>query len=128
MLNLIRMIFTKREFSLHFINNSFDILLFRANRNFSHFAIIMSDRNVRVGCAASSYSEYAKKLGITLNTTLLACNYASTNMVEFPIYDTNCTAAAVRCNTGFNEKYLNLCSEREDFNINHWSKNGQLYQ
>uniref|UniRef100_A0A1A9ZJ21 SCP domain-containing protein n=1 Tax=Glossina pallidipes TaxID=7398 RepID=A0A1A9ZJ21_GLOPL len=72
--------------------------------NFSHFAIMMSDRNVRVGCAASSYSEYAKKLGITLNTTLLACNYASTNMVEFPIYDTNCTAATVRCNTGFNER------------------------
>uniref|UniRef100_A0A1A9W0G3 SCP domain-containing protein n=1 Tax=Glossina brevipalpis TaxID=37001 RepID=A0A1A9W0G3_9MUSC len=85
--------------------------------NFSHFAIMMSDRNIVVGCAASSYSEYAKKLGITLNTTLLACNYATTNMVGFPIYDTNCSKAALNCASGFNEKYLNLCSLKERYNI-----------
>ncbi|KAM7350405.1 antigen 5 like allergen Cul n 1-like [Cochliomyia hominivorax] len=72
-----------------------------------HFTVMMVDRNIRVGCAASVYS----------NKYLFACNYASTNMVGFPIYK-SCNKPAVDCKTGTNPSYENLCSTSESYNVN----------
>lgn len=70
---------------------------------------MMADRNIRVGCAAATYG----------NAFLIACNYATTNMVGFPIY-TSCSSAGSSCTTGPNPQYPNLCSASEVYDVNKW--------
>ncbi|KAM7350298.1 antigen 5 like allergen Cul n 1-like [Cochliomyia hominivorax] len=72
-----------------------------------HFTVMMADRNIRVGCAASIYNK----------TYLFACNYASTNMVGYAIYK-SCDKPAADCKSGTNSSYKNLCSTSESYNIN----------
>ncbi|XP_039960575.1 antigen 5 like allergen Cul n 1-like [Bactrocera neohumeralis] len=79
-----------------------------------HFTVMVADRNIRVGCAASTYmdpdeSQYA---------FLFACNYASTNLVGTPTYK-SCTSAASLCETGRNRRYRNLCSPSEKYEAWH---------
>ncbi|XP_061397351.1 antigen 5 like allergen Cul n 1-like [Musca vetustissima] len=80
-----------------------------------HFTVMMADRNVRVGCAAAQYS----KVGVSFKIFLIACNYATTNMIDFPIY-ANCSLAASGCVTGKNPQYPNLCSIAEGYKVNTW--------
>ncbi|XP_014100984.2 venom allergen-1 [Bactrocera oleae] len=75
-----------------------------------HFTVMVADRNIRVGCAASTYmdpdeSQYA---------FLFACNYAKTNLIGFPMYK-SCSSAASLCKTGRNRRYRNLCSPSEKY-------------
>lgn len=74
---------------------------------------MMSDRNIRVGCAAATYSVDGKDY----KNYLFACNYASTNMVGYPIYKT-CNKPAADCKSGTNSSYKNLCSKSESYNVN----------
>lgn len=70
---------------------------------------MMADRNTHVGCAAATYN----------NIYLLACNYATTNMIGFPIY-ASCSSPGSSCSTGNNPQYPNLCSTSEVYSVNKW--------
>lgn len=61
--------------------------------------------NTAVGCAVASY------VSNSLNNFLLACNYATTNIVGEPVYRRGITAAG--CNTGTNINYSGLCKVAE---------------
>ncbi|KAL9887210.1 antigen 5-related 2 [Glossina fuscipes fuscipes] len=87
-----------------------------------HFTVMVAERNTHMGCAAS---QYTRSNGFTY--FLLACNYATTNMMEFPIYK-SCSVSAKDCKTGKNSKYQNLCSANEKYEVNRWFKNGVEYQ
>lgn len=76
---------------------------------------MMADRNTRVGCAAASYSENS----VPYKIYLVACNYATTNMINFPIY-ASCFNAAEKCLTGTNPVYSSLCSTAETYDVNKW--------
>ncbi|XP_054730468.1 antigen 5 like allergen Cul n 1-like [Anastrepha obliqua] len=82
-------------------------------RAFGHFTVMMMDRNIRVGCAASSY-DWAG-----MNATLFACNYATTNMIDYPIYQ-SCSTPASECESGRNSEFRNLCSTSENYDVNEW--------
>ncbi|XP_073835066.1 antigen 5 like allergen Cul n 1-like [Musca autumnalis] len=81
-----------------------------------HFTALMGERNIAVGCAAATYST----AGVSYKTFLIACNYATTNMVNNPIYN-GCTKPAAKCKVGKNSKYPNLCAVKEVYNVNNWS-------
>ncbi|XP_037818679.1 antigen 5 like allergen Cul n 1-like [Lucilia sericata] len=78
-----------------------------------HFTALASDRNIRVGCAASTYTVAGKDF----KDYLFACNYAATNMVDFPIYK-SCDKPAAECQSGTNPSYENLCSTSESYDVN----------
>ncbi|XP_037818685.1 antigen 5 like allergen Cul n 1-like [Lucilia sericata] len=80
-----------------------------------HFTVMMADRNIRVGCAAATYSVS----GENYKNYLLACNYATTNMIGFAIYK-SCDKPAADCESGTNESYKNLCSPKESYDVNQW--------
>ncbi|XP_075158974.1 venom allergen-1-like [Haematobia irritans] len=80
-----------------------------------HFTVMVADRNVRVGCAASTYSVP----GQPYKGYLVACNYATTNMMDHPIY-ASCPKAASGCKTGTNKNFPNLCSAKEQYSVNKW--------
>ncbi|XP_058974987.1 antigen 5 like allergen Cul n 1-like [Musca domestica] len=82
-----------------------------------HFTVMVADRNIRVGCAAASYVDIRIDGGRQI--FLLACNYATTNILELPIY-ANCSTAATSCSSGTNPQYPNLCSVSEKYDVNKW--------
>lgn len=86
-----------------------------------HFTVLVAERNTHMGCAAS---EYTKSNGFKY--FLMACNYATTNMMDFPIYK-SCGSSAQDCKSGKNSKYPNLCSPNEKYEVNKWIKNGMEY-
>ncbi|XP_005186052.1 antigen 5 like allergen Cul n 1-like isoform X1 [Musca domestica] len=78
-----------------------------------HFTAMVTDRNTRVGCAASTYSVS----GEDYKVFLMACNFAHNNVMDEPVYE-DCAKAATNCTTGRNSKYPNLCSTSEIYNVN----------
>ncbi|XP_061388585.1 antigen 5 like allergen Cul n 1-like [Musca vetustissima] len=80
-----------------------------------HFTVMVADRNVRVGCAATTYFVEDEEY----KAYLVTCNYATTNMINFPIYK-RCDKAAEDCTTGTNDQYPNLCSTSEEYAVNKW--------
>ncbi|XP_067635242.1 venom allergen-1-like isoform X2 [Eurosta solidaginis] len=80
-----------------------------------HFTVMMADRNIRVGCAASTYAVK----GDNYRAFLFACNYATTNMIGFPIYK-DCKKPATECKVDKNSKYPNLCAVSEKYDVNKW--------
>lgn len=74
---------------------------------------MMFEKNTRVGCAASRYNQNG------WNTVLVACNYATTNMIGSKIYS-SCGAPAQSCSTGTNGEFSNLCSTSEWYDVNKW--------
>uniref|UniRef100_A0A1I8MUB2 Venom allergen-1 n=1 Tax=Musca domestica TaxID=7370 RepID=A0A1I8MUB2_MUSDO len=80
-----------------------------------HFTAMMGERNIAVGCAASTYSTKGAKY----KSFLVACNYATTNISKKPVYR-SCSRATARCKTRRNSKYRNLCSPKERYNVNNW--------
>ncbi|KAM7350404.1 uncharacterized protein ACRADG_009006 [Cochliomyia hominivorax] len=87
-------------------------------RNIGHFTAIVSDRNIRLGCAASTYSIKGPKRYRNYKGFSLACNYAAANLPDFPIYS-KCDEPAKDCLTGTNPIYPNLCSVEEEFDYNY---------
>ncbi|XP_073835064.1 venom allergen-1-like [Musca autumnalis] len=82
-----------------------------------HFTVMVADRNIRVGCAAATYEDLRIDGGRQI--FLIACNYATTNMLGFPIYK-NCSSPATSCSSGRNPQYPNLCSKSEKYEVNKW--------
>ncbi|XP_005186248.1 antigen 5 like allergen Cul n 1-like [Musca domestica] len=82
-----------------------------------HFTVMMADRNVRVGCAAATYDD--TRISGDRQIFLIACNYATTNMLGFPIYK-SCSSPASSCTSGRNSQYPNLCSTSEKYEVNKW--------
>ncbi|XP_037818676.1 antigen 5 like allergen Cul n 1-like [Lucilia sericata] len=80
-----------------------------------HFTAMMTDRNIRVGCAATTYYTSSESI---FKTFLVACNYASGNLPNVPIY-VKCDRPAKECSTGNNPSYPNLCSVNEHFDANY---------
>ncbi|XP_037818696.1 antigen 5 like allergen Cul n 1-like [Lucilia sericata] len=80
--------------------------------NIAHFTIMMADRNTRVGCAAATYTVSGKN-----KAYLFACNYATVSMVNYAIYK-SCDKPAVKCQSGTNPSYKNLCSTSESYKVN----------
>lgn len=85
---------------------------------------MVNDHNIRVGCAASDYTVYHEseyKL-----CTLLTCNYATSNKNGAPVYDANCTKAAVKCLSDSKSKIIGLCPVDEKYIINTCPSNEDL--
>ncbi|XP_017871009.1 PREDICTED: venom allergen 5-like [Drosophila arizonae] len=78
-----------------------------------HFTVLVADRNTHVGCAVSTYSVK----GQSYKAFLMACNYATTNIIDVKIYN-SCSAPASKCTTGVNPQYKFLCSTKEVYDVN----------
>ncbi|XP_039960562.1 antigen 5 like allergen Cul n 1-like [Bactrocera neohumeralis] len=73
-----------------------------------HFTVMVGQANIRVGCAVSTYSV----TGQSYKAFLLACNYATTNMIGAAMY-TTCAKAASGCKKGTNTAFPSLCAKTE---------------
>lgn len=71
---------------------------------------MMIDRNNKIGCALLIY------LKDSIYTSLLTCNYASTNIIGFPVYRR--TVNGSECQLGQNPEFMGLCHPDEDINPN----------
>ncbi|XP_020715473.1 venom allergen 3 [Ceratitis capitata] len=78
-----------------------------------HFTVMVVDRNIRLGCAAATYLP----TGENYYGFLFTCNYATTNVVNYPVYK-SCTKGGAECKTGRNPDYPYLCSTSEEYNVN----------
>ncbi|KAH8409154.1 hypothetical protein KR009_009333 [Drosophila setifemur] len=79
-----------------------------------HFTTMVNERNNRVGCAIARFTDSGN-----VQATLLACNYAVTNVINNPIYRAGSPAS--ECTSGRNPTYANLCAANEAYNYNQWS-------
>lgn len=73
-----------------------------------HLTVIVGEGNIRVGCAVNTYSVAGQRY----KAFLMACNYATTNMIGAPMYKT-CATAGSGCKTGRNTEFPSLCSKSE---------------
>lgn len=76
-----------------------------------HFTQIVRDQSYKIGCSISQYVE--QKAGRTWYAVYYVCNYAVTNIINYPIYEQG--APASKCKTGNNAKYPGLCSANEKY-------------
>ncbi|XP_055390554.1 antigen 5 like allergen Cul n 1-like [Condylostylus longicornis] len=67
-----------------------------------HFTIMVKEDNNRLGCALNKYPSDGG------TTYLLACNFATTNIYDEPIYISGPTAS--ECPAGTNPQYYGLCA------------------
>ncbi|XP_067635721.1 uncharacterized protein [Eurosta solidaginis] len=72
---------------------------------YSHFALVSTERNNYVGCAALRHTKEG------FNMFLFTCNYATAALSDWPIYKTGSPAS--ECRKGTNPDYPNLCSTNE---------------
>lgn len=79
-----------------------------SRKTIGHFTQIVTDRATEVGCAIARYTEKQWK------TSLLACNYAFTNLIGEKVYVSG--EMASECTTGVNPDYQALCSVSESIN------------
>ncbi|XP_034654394.1 antigen 5 like allergen Cul n 1 isoform X2 [Drosophila subobscura] len=79
-----------------------------------HFTTMVNERNSRVGCAIARFTD-----ANNVQATLLACDYAVTNVLNNPVYRAG--APASECTSGRNPTYPNLCAVNENYNFNQWS-------
>lgn len=89
--------------------NPFMLLLdgFHEHRkDVGHFTQVVKDDAYKVGCSIAKFSNDGGDL-----KTLLACNYAVSNIKNWPIYEEGETASA--CETGINPDFPALCSVEE---------------
>lgn len=75
---------------------------------------MVNERSDRVGCAIARYTD-----AMGVSGTLLACNYAVTNVQNNPIYRAGPPAS--ECLRGRNPNYTNLCSTDEVYSYNTWA-------
>ncbi|ALC49876.1 CG42780, partial [Drosophila busckii] len=75
----------------------------RSGPAIGHFTTMVNERNNRIGCASARYTSSSGESG-----TLLACNYAVTNVINNPIYRAGSPASD--CTRGRNPNYSNLCA------------------
>lgn len=73
-----------------------------------HFTQVVKDDAYKVGCAIAKFTMNGDRVA------LLACNYAVSNIKNWPIYEEGATASA--CESGTNPDYPGLCSVDEVYN------------
>lgn len=76
-----------------------------SGKTIGHFTMVVTDRAIQVGCAVVTYTDGKWK------TSLMACNYAFTNLSGSKVYEIGETASD--CTGGVNEDYPGLCSVDE---------------
>lgn len=76
-----------------------------SGKTIGHFTQLVTDRAIEVGCAIIRYSEGKWK------TTLIACNYAFTNLFGAKVYTSGVSAS--ECTLGPNPTYPALCNVKE---------------
>ena len=76
-----------------------------SGKTIGHFTQVVNDRAKQVGCAIATYTEKEWK------TSLMACNYAITNLIGSNVYTSGITASG--CETGVNSDFTALCSTSE---------------
>jgi hypothetical protein len=81
-----------------------------------HYLTLVVDHQTNIGCAMSKYIDEGFK------TTLIVCNYSTTNIHGEPVFDTGRLAS--KCKTGENPEYRGLCSVDEEIDVNNyrWAK------
>jgi Cysteine-rich secretory protein family len=77
----------------------------KSGKVIGHFTQLVSDRATQVGCAISQYTDKQWK------TSLVACNYAITNMIGSKVYASGKTASG--CISGTNPNFPALCAVKE---------------
>jgi Cysteine-rich secretory protein family len=88
-----------------------DINKYASNkRKIGHFTAMVTDRSTQIGCAISTFK------GPKGNKYLLACNYASTNLLGCPVY--NAGKAASSCSGGTDSSFPGLCKSTEKIDPN----------
>ena len=80
------------------------------NDAIGHFTVMVSERNTQVGCALSNYVTNGR------STTLMACNYATTNIMGHPVYRTGAIGSG--CTLGRDTRFTGLCRTNEPINPN----------
>ncbi|CAD7087250.1 unnamed protein product [Hermetia illucens] len=83
-----------------------------SSRMIGHFTVMMNDKNNRVGCALTKHSPHGGA------EYYFACNYASTNVINKPVYKEG--RAASKCTTGTNHLFSGLCRSYEPIDVNRW--------
>jgi hypothetical protein len=79
-------------------------------RTIGHFTAMVTERSTQIGCAISSFKYNG------WNAYLLACNYASTNIVNYPVYRSGAVASG--CTLGRDSIYPGLCTTSEPIDPN----------
>lgn len=74
-------------------------------RDIGHFTQVVKDDAYKVGCSIAKFTSGGNR------KALLACNYAVSNIKNWPIYEEGETASA--CETGTNPDFPGLCSVDE---------------
>lgn len=85
-----------------------------ASRVIGHFTAMVTDRTTQIGCAISSFR--TRSGSTTYNSYLMACNYASTNIIGCSVYKSGPTAQA--CTRGADKLFKGLCTTSESFDAN----------
>lgn len=81
-----------------------------SNQTFGHFSVIVSERNTAIGCGIIRYTSGG------YFWSLIACNYASTNILQQPVYRSG--NATSLCTLGADLTYPGLCKTTEPINPN----------
>jgi hypothetical protein len=92
------------------------ILINKFFRVIGHFTAMITARTTKVGCGISSYTGVSG--GYTWNYYLMACNYASTNFINFPVYKSTSGKAGDGCIKGTDPNYPGLCVADEPIDPN----------
>jgi hypothetical protein len=79
-----------------------------------HFTALVTDRTTEVGCSLAS--EISVIDGTDVQTYFIACNYASTNIPNWPVYKSGPAASA--CVGGADIDFPGLCKDTESINAN----------
>jgi len=80
------------------------------SEGYGHATTLLTDRAYKVGCAICQFDSVRQ--GRTVNSTELACNYASTNVNGFNVWKHGDTAK--ECKKGKDTKFAGLCSLSEN--------------
>ncbi|CAO1439202.1 unnamed protein product [Diamesa serratosioi] len=107
--NTINSWYNEHQFAAQSDINTFT-RLYNGQNAIGHFTVMVSERNTQVGCAISNYVSGG------WNWTLLACNYATTNMMNQNIYRTGTTGSG--CTLGRDPTYTGLCRTNEPIDPN----------
>lgn len=85
------------------------------------FSQMIKDKAFAVGCAIVKSITYHD--GTNWSCYHIACNYATTNIANAPVYEIG--QMGCKCRTGMNHDYQGLCSSRENYyddtNLFHWN-------
>lgn len=73
-----------------------------------HFTQLVRDESFAMGCAIAQFREGR------WFTTLLACDYTLSNILDYPIY-VKSSKPASSCVKGVNKQFPGLCSTAEDY-------------